>query len=193
MPRSFSRAMAASAAALSSKATIASAASASSPTICAPARRSSRALASAASPSPTRMTGRPFRRTKRGRLCILPRPIRDDVALDQRLYGGAFAHNRPFVARYQHFGSQCAAVVGTRHCCAISARRHEGEKIASLHHVHVAVPGKSVAGFADWTNDSGFCPLALGFDGRSEEHTSELQSLMRISYAVFCLKKKNTH
>src|SRR3546814_4750154 len=29
------------------------------------------------------------------------------------------------------------------------------------------------------------------WDGRSEEHTSELQSLMRISYAVFCLKKKN--
>src|SRR3546814_9268376 len=28
-------------------------------------------------------------------------------------------------------------------------------------------------------------------DARSEEHTSELQSLMRISYAVFCLKKKN--
>src|SRR3546814_7346710 len=33
-----------------------------------------------------------------------------------------------------------------------------------------------------------------GFDSgaRSEAHTSELQSLMRISYAVFCLKKKNT-
>src|SRR3546814_2178340 len=29
-------------------------------------------------------------------------------------------------------------------------------------------------------------------DRRSEEHTSELQSLMRISYAVFCLKKKTT-
>src|SRR3546814_8818393 len=29
-------------------------------------------------------------------------------------------------------------------------------------------------------------------DDRSEEHTSELQSLMRISYAVFCLKKKKT-
>src|SRR3546814_6596877 len=29
-------------------------------------------------------------------------------------------------------------------------------------------------------------------EARSEEHTSELQSLMRISYAVFCLKKKNT-
>src|SRR3546814_10560458 len=32
---------------------------------------------------------------------------------------------------------------------------------------------------------------ALGGLERSEEHTSELQSLMRISYAVFCLKKKN--
>src|SRR3546814_10613920 len=30
-------------------------------------------------------------------------------------------------------------------------------------------------------------------DQRSEEHTSELQSLMRISYAVFCLKKKKNH
>src|SRR3546814_7587189 len=30
----------------------------------------------------------------------------------------------------------------------------------------------------------------LAFVGRSEEHTSELQSLLRISYAVFCLKKK---
>src|SRR3546814_10773108 len=34
--------------------------------------------------------------------------------------------------------------------------------------------------------------LLMSIDaGRSEEHTSELQSLMRISYAVFCLKKKN--
>src|SRR3546814_1999229 len=32
--------------------------------------------------------------------------------------------------------------------------------------------------------------LQAGGEGRSEEHTSELQSLMRISYAVFCLKKK---
>src|SRR3546814_1000525 len=54
---------------------------------------------------------------------------------------------------------------------------------------------------------SGYQPMAEMFDaalalpgrhrapqliGRSEEHTSELQSLMRISYAVFCLKKKKT-
>src|SRR3546814_7103317 len=35
-------------------------------------------------------------------------------------------------------------------------------------------------------------PCLLAKKPRSEEHTSELQSLMRISYAVFCLKKKNT-
>src|SRR3546814_1288225 len=33
----------------------------------------------------------------------------------------------------------------------------------------------------------------ISASARSEEHTSELQSLMRISYAVFCLKKKKTH
>src|SRR3546814_6714901 len=32
--------------------------------------------------------------------------------------------------------------------------------------------------------------VQVGIPGRSEEHTSELQSLMRISYAVFCLKKR---
>src|SRR3546814_1605930 len=39
---------------------------------------------------------------------------------------------------------------------------------------------------------SGIALCAAAFDriGRSEEHTSELQSLMRISYAVFCLKQK---
>src|SRR3546814_10241049 len=41
----------------------------------------------------------------------------------------------------------------------------------------------AICGFAD--------QYVTGGQGRSEEHTSELQSLMRISYAVFCLKKKN--
>src|SRR3546814_5015438 len=36
------------------------------------------------------------------------------------------------------------------------------------------------------------CALCRGRKDRSEEHTSELQSLMRISYAVFCLQKKKT-
>src|SRR3546814_6941447 len=58
-----------------------------------------------------------------------------------------------------------------------------------------AAPGADPAG-------PGRCPRAPRYGGRdargaiprtrSEEHTSELQSLMRNSYAVFCLKKKNT-
>src|SRR3546814_8208796 len=41
-------------------------------------------------------------------------------------------------------------------------------------------------------NRKSFDEFASAHPDRSEEHTSELQSLMRISYAVFCLKKKTT-
>src|SRR3546814_7373568 len=44
----------------------------------------------------------------------------------------------------------------------------------------------SLAAASVWAADSALA----GFAGRSEEHTSELQSLMRISYAVVCLQKK---
>src|SRR3546814_9689837 len=46
---------------------------------------------------------------------------------------------------------------------------------------HLLVEGKRVVG------------IKAGGEERSEEHTSELQSLMRISYAVFCLKKKQVN
>src|SRR3546814_2863789 len=55
-----------------------------------------------------------------------------------------------------------------------SPRRLPGPRIGALR----ACPGMTVEGTARLTRM------------RSEEHTSELQSLMRISYAVFCLKKK---
>src|SRR3546814_10101811 len=42
---------------------------------------------------------------------------------------------------------------------------------------------------ADVAEGAAAVPGNQAVDGRSEEHTSELQSLMRISYAVFCLKK----
>src|SRR3546814_1501545 len=44
--------------------------------------------------------------------------------------------------------------------------------------------------FETWHVEDGM-PRMRALSMRSEEHTSELQSLMRISYAVFCLKKKN--
>src|SRR3546814_9887651 len=46
----------------------------------------------------------------------------------------------------------------------------------------------TIAGSAGWRNEQEFETSRRR--ERSEEHTSELQSLMRISYAVFCLKKK---
>src|SRR3546814_9499538 len=53
-------------------------------------------------------------------------------------------------------------------------------------------PGIYVLAAARDDNQAFFLDLGkLGKGPRSEEHTSELQSLMRISYAVFCLKKKN--
>src|SRR3546814_3669502 len=75
-----------------------------------------------------------------------------------------------------------------------------------LHEKHGALPvhpESGEIGFAfihgNWCLDNslpggGWCGLDNELT-RSEEHTSELQSLMRISYAVFCLKKKkkNTH
>src|SRR3546814_2773388 len=56
---------------------------------------------------------------------------------------------------------------------ALFDRRNTGDNTPCVLHVEL-VPGKTVE------------------VDRSEEHTSELQSLMRISYAVFCLKKKHT-
>src|SRR3546814_4981246 len=46
------------------------------------------------------------------------------------------------------------------------------------------------AEFGAWSGWSSDCSATSNRTRRSEEHTSELQSLMRISYAVFCLKKK---
>src|SRR3546814_10322281 len=59
---------------------------------------------------------------------------------------------------------------------------------------HGKAPGQIKEGRAAPSGATGrLLRLAIGAEHRSEEHTSELQSLMRISYAVFCLKKKNIH
>src|SRR3546814_8431047 len=61
--------------------------------------------------------------------------------------------------------------------------RREGQRAQHLHRIG------AVAGFFHQLAVGGVLGRLAGI--RSEEHTSELQSLMRISYAVFCLKKKN--
>src|SRR3546814_5643704 len=52
--------------------------------------------------------------------------------------------------------------------------------------------GQQAIGLPDQREGRVRGPVGVGEAPRSEEHTSELQSLMRISYAVFCLKKKKT-
>src|SRR3546814_4614276 len=53
-----------------------------------------------------------------------------------------------------------------------------------------AATAQSRAKNADWLYAGSDIPRDTAWQFRSEEHTSELQSLMRISYAVFCLTKK---
>src|SRR3546814_10629172 len=65
-----------------------------------------------------------------------------------------------------------------------AARRPDFRRIRHCH--SGAVGGYSMGCFDVGLSGTAWCPV----DNRSEEHTSELQSLMRISYAVFCLKKK---
>src|SRR3546814_3384880 len=68
-----------------------------------------------------------------------------------------------------------------------SAERMALAKKVKSHEDGPGFTGKAPGGPSRWNPDKSgdYIPL------RSEEHTSELQSLMRISYAVFCLKKKN--
>src|SRR3546814_1057287 len=70
-----------------------------------------------------------------------------------------------------------------------TARLKMGESVTR---VAYEVGYESVASFSMiFRQNFGISPARFT-RSRSEEHTSELQSLMRISYAVFCLKKKNT-
>src|SRR3546814_9399970 len=101
---------------------------------------------------------------------------------------------------------------GARHVIPAFAGMTEGgstQRLQRLHHRHRLFAARLRDGLAIAVDD--LLPrrgdalggaLAFGkrdarghgdVSGRSEEHTSEIQSLMRISYAVFCLKKKTNH
>src|SRR3546814_5972271 len=66
--------------------------------------------------------------------------------------------------------------------------------VANILHIELPVPMNILSGGTqelDRLVEDAVDPGQHALAQRSEEHTSELQSLMRISYAVFCLKKKN--
>src|SRR3546814_3575661 len=78
-------------------------------------------------------------------------------------------------------------------------RRHEGTHTSAVHHLWRGQGGDDMA-HIPITAESRSIParsraslFQQRISSRSEEHTSELQSLMRISYAVFCLKKKKKY
>src|SRR3546814_8645418 len=93
-------------------------------------------------------------------------------------------------AARSNFPASFGSALGSACICA-SARRSRNKRLF----LSGSPPGILPAG-ADAANASlaMSTPPAAHAAARSEEHTSELQSLMRISYAVFCLKqKKNQH
>src|SRR3546814_1551552 len=89
---------------------------------------------------------------------------------------------------------------------ALGSQALANQRIATVADLAQATPGLTFAptpnatpvytlrgvGFYD-SSLASYPDVAVYIDQRSEEHTSELQSLMRISYAVFCLKQKNTN
>src|SRR3546814_3080786 len=82
--------------------------------------------------------------------------------------------------------------------CGVDARRQLIVRSDERAHLTVGVhplEGGRVPGLANRAEAVAHPALThrAPIDLRSEEHTSELQSLMRISYAVFCLKKKKNH
>src|SRR3546814_4854212 len=101
-----------------------------------------------------------------------------------------------FSSRRRH--TRCALVTGVQTCalpiCQPQARRLRdgggGTHRRRRPGLGARVRRRSLGGLRSPASRS---QRTLGRRARSEEHTSELQSLMRISYAVFCLKKKNIY
>src|SRR3546814_1138982 len=78
------------------------------------------------------------------------------------------------------------------HLCALVAPGMVERRRGAILNVASTASYQPLPGQAGYAASKAFVrSYTTSLAGRSEEHTSELQSLMRISYAVFCLKKKN--
>src|SRR3546814_5390444 len=96
----------------------------------------------------------------------------------------------------QHELERVVSIVFDEFSDALALAKHEWKKKARI--LKIILYGSYARG--TWIDEphtakgyqSDFDLLIIVNDKRSEEHTSELQSLMRISYAVFCLKKNKT-
>src|SRR3546814_2896508 len=89
-----------------------------------------------------------------------------------------------------------AAVVGAGRTGAVGVERTRVVAVAGVEQVEHGAAGEGLAGAPAARRQHAVEHVDAAAHraddvGRSEEHTSELQSLMRLSYAVFCLKKKH--
>src|SRR3546814_6554282 len=115
--------------------------------------------------------------------------------------GGAIAKNSPITLSATIERSIICfiaprAIPSSRYSCApaIAIWRYSGLRWALL------PVSKAGASRTTWCSTASCCPRSFTIGGtcgpefidRSEEHTSELQSLLRISYAIICLQKKHT-
>src|SRR3546814_8068950 len=121
-----------------------------------------------------------------------PRPISGLRGTDQDLLGvaaaqGEGAAERPLVDHRDRPAGLAAALGRHRRRGA----RAEDDQVIALNHAHSPTPVAPETSLPGRDSRSLALPPSSN-NPRSEEHTSELQSLMRISYAVFCLKKKKT-
>src|SRR3546814_9493155 len=96
------------------------------------------------------------------------------IAREHRIAAIGGRHRREQMRRRRDLGTHARLIVERDRLAATVARRPD--HLPAL----AAQPGREAGG-------------SIAQAERSEEHTSELQSLMRISYAVFCLKKKKKH
>src|SRR3546814_9995735 len=83
--------------------------------------------------------------------------------------------------------------LGRKARTARRASRSRAPQLLPVARIHIALSAIKPASLAPVASAACIFNAASGLLRRSEEHTSELQSLMRISYALFCLKKKKTH
>src|SRR3546814_4476230 len=74
--------------------------------------------------------------------------------------------------------------------CKKALTEADGDPVKAEELLRVKLGSKASKAASRVTAEGVVATYVAGGVGRSEEHTSELQSLMRISYAVFCLKKK---
>src|SRR3546814_8237033 len=97
----------------------------------------------------------------------------------------------PYTTLFRSLSGKKALVVGASSGINLAIAKKLGERGARL--VVASRTPERIAAAAEELRADGLDAIGIAGDvreARSEEHTSELQSLMRISYAVFCLKKK---